>query len=65
MLLHKAIKTAYALRFIRLISIAKSGVIGEIKDVNATFTKLMADRNCREFIHNKQVEVLLSLQHIH
>ena len=47
--LFEAIKTAYAPGFIRLISIAKSGVIGEIKDVNATFTKLMADRNCREF----------------
>ena len=47
--LFEAIKTAYAPGFIRLISIAKSGVIGEIKDVNATFTKLMTDRNCREF----------------
>ena len=45
--LFEAIKTAYAPGFIRLISIAKSGVIGEIKDVNATFTKLMSDRNCR------------------
>ncbi len=47
--LFEAIKTAYAPGFIRLISIAKSGVIGEIKDVNATFTKLMSNRDCREF----------------
>ncbi len=37
----EAIKTAYAPGFIRLISIAKSGLIGQIKNIDATFTKLV------------------------
>lgn len=37
----EAIKTAYAPGFIRLISLAKSGIIGNIKNVDATFTKLV------------------------
>lgn len=37
----EAIKTAYAPGFIRLISVAKSGLIGQIKNVDATFTKLV------------------------
>lgn len=37
----EAIKTAYAPGFIRLISLAKSGLIGEIKNIDATFTKLV------------------------
>lgn len=37
----EAIKTAYAPAFNRLVCIAKSGIIGEIKDVDATFTKLV------------------------
>lgn len=36
----EAIKTAYSPGFIRLIEIAKSGIIGNIKDVEACFTKL-------------------------
>lgn len=36
----EAIKTAYSPGFLRLISLAKSGVIGKIKSVDATFTKL-------------------------
>lgn len=48
----EAIKTAYSPGFIRLISIAKSGLIGHIKNIDATFTKLVSidsrelDINC-------------------
>lgn len=47
----EAIKTAYAPGFIRLISVAKSGLIGEIKNIDATFTKLIEkdDKYIREF----------------
>ncbi len=41
LVLLEAIKTAYAPGFIRLISIAKSGLIGQIKNIDATFTKLV------------------------
>lgn len=47
--LYEAIKTAYAPGFVRLIALAKSGIIGEIKDVDATFTKLIEDKSLREF----------------
>jgi glycerol-3-phosphate cytidylyltransferase len=43
----EAIKTAYAPGFIRLISVAKSGLIGAIKNIDATFTKLV-DGDIRE-----------------
>ncbi|MBR4669530.1 MAG: Gfo/Idh/MocA family oxidoreductase [Butyrivibrio sp.] len=46
-ILMEAIKTAYAPGFVRLIALAKSGVIGEIRDVEACFTKLTGD-NTRE-----------------
>ncbi|MGL4865375.1 MAG: Gfo/Idh/MocA family oxidoreductase [Cetobacterium sp.] len=36
----EGIKTAFCPGFIHLINIAKSGIVGEIKDVEATFTKL-------------------------
>ena len=39
-ILMEAIKTAYVPGFIRLISLAKSGVIGEICDVESCFTRL-------------------------
>lgn len=48
-ILYEAIKTAYVPAFSRLIAIAKSGIIGEIKDIDATFTKLIVDNNLREF----------------
>lgn len=48
-ILYEAIKTAYVPAFSRLIALAKSGIIGEIKDVDATFTKLINDTNLREF----------------
>lgn len=43
----EAVKTSYAPGFIRLVEIAKSGIIGNIKSVEACFTKL-ADENTRE-----------------
>lgn len=51
--LYEAIKTAYSPGFKRLLAIAKSGIIGEIKDVDATFTKLLTDPNLREFDINQ------------
>lgn len=42
LVLMEAIKTAYIPGFIRLLSMAKSGVIGEIRDVEACFTRLTA-----------------------
>ncbi|MFI3201565.1 MAG: Gfo/Idh/MocA family oxidoreductase [Eubacteriales bacterium] len=47
-ILLEGIKTAYAPGFIRLMAIAKSGVIGTIKDVEATFTRL-TNTNTREY----------------
>lgn len=49
LIIQEAIKTAYAPCFQKLINIAKSGLIGSIKDVDATFTKLIDDKNLREF----------------
>ncbi len=43
----EALKTAYCPGFIHLISMVKSGAIGIIKDVEATFTKLV-EENTRE-----------------
>lgn len=48
-ILQEAIKTAYAPAFNKLVNIAKSGIIGEIKDISATFTKLVDNKNSREF----------------
>ena len=45
--LMEAIKTAYCPGFAQLISIAKSGVIGQIRDVEACFTRLTPE-NLRE-----------------
>lgn len=47
--LYEAIKTVYSPGFKRLVAIAKSGMIGEIKDVDATFTKLIEDETLREY----------------
>ncbi len=49
LILQEAIKTVYAPCFDKLISIAQSGIIGEIKDIDATFTKLITDKSLREF----------------
>ena len=50
--LMEAIKTAYCPGFIQLINTIKSGVIGEVKDVEAAFTKLENPKN-RELIDTK------------
>ncbi|WP_373419480.1 Gfo/Idh/MocA family protein [Salirhabdus sp. Marseille-P4669] len=42
LVLLEAIKTAYTPGFNKLLSIAKSGKIGRIKDIEATFTKLVS-----------------------
>lgn len=47
LVLLEAVKTAYCPGFQQLINIAKSGTIGEIRDVEAAFTRL-ADPNSRE-----------------
>ena len=47
LVLLEAIKTAYSPGFLHLTSLAKSGAIGEIKSVEATFTKLV-EGNIRE-----------------
>lgn len=46
--LMEAVKTAYCPGFLHLISLAKSGVIGEIYDVESCFTRL-TPKNCREW----------------
>jgi len=51
-ILLEAIKTAYSPGFIRLISVAKSGLIGTIKNIDVTFTKLV-EGNIRELDINK------------
>ena len=51
-ILFEAIKTAYAPCFSQLIGVAKSGIIGSIKNVIATFTKIIPDKNIREWNKN-------------
>ena len=52
-LLQEALKTAFAPGFRRLINLAKGGVIGKIKQVNATFTRLTPDKSLREYDPNQ------------
>lgn len=50
LVLMEAIKTAYAPGFLNMITIAKSGKIGKIYDIEGTFTKLVApDEKGREY----------------
>ena len=49
LVLQEAIKTAYAPCFNKLVSVALSGVIGDIKDIDATFTKLIDNKSLREY----------------
>lgn len=51
--LYEAIKTAYVPGFKRLIMLTKSGVIGKITDIDATFTKLVHDKSLREYDLNQ------------
>lgn len=46
--LYEGIKTAYATAFSRLIAIAKSGVVGEIKSVEATCTSLRTEEDIEQ-----------------
>lgn len=52
LVLLEAIKTAFCTGFEKLINIAKSGIIGEIKDVEACFTKLV-EGDLRELNHKE------------
>lgn len=45
----EAVKTAFSPGFIRMIAVAKSGLIGNIVNVDASFTKIYQNRNIREF----------------
>ena len=47
--LQEALKTAFAPGFRRLVNLAKGGVIGKIRQVNATFTRLTPDKSLREY----------------
>lgn len=47
LVLQEAVKTAYSPAFEHLAVLAKSGRIGEIKDVEASFTKLIQDKQDR------------------
>jgi glycerol-3-phosphate cytidylyltransferase len=52
LILMEAIKTAYCPAFQHLISILKTGAVGQIKDIEASFTKLTYG-NCRELDSNQ------------
>jgi len=52
LILMEALKTAYMPGFIKLISIAKSGLIGNVIDIFSSFTKIINDENLREFNKN-------------
>ena len=47
--LFEAIKTAYCPGFRELVTVTKSGIIGSIKEITATFTKLITDKTLREY----------------
>lgn len=49
LILQEAIKTVYSPCFEKLINIAQSGIIGTIRDIDATFTKLVTDKTLREY----------------
>lgn len=48
LILREAIKTAYCPAFNHLVSIVKSGLIGKVVDIDASFTKLLQENECRE-----------------
>ncbi len=52
-ILQEAIKTAFAPAFLQLVGVAKSGLIGSIRSVDATFTKLETDKTLREYDINQ------------
>jgi glycerol-3-phosphate cytidylyltransferase len=61
LLLLMALKTAFAPAFNKLLEELKTGVIGEIKEVRATFTSLYKERGFpKEYIENGATNLLLS-----
>ena len=48
-ILQEALKTAFAPGFRRLINLAKGGVVGKIRQINATFTRLTPNKTLREY----------------
>jgi len=49
LVLMEAVKTAYCNGFSKLVSFTKAGIIGKIIQLDANFTKLISDKNKREF----------------
>lgn len=49
LVLVEAHKTAYAPAFNHLITMIKSGIIGEVVDIDASFSKILPDRTLREY----------------
>jgi glycerol-3-phosphate cytidylyltransferase len=49
LVLMEALKTAYMPAFIKMINIIKTGIIGDVIDITASFTKLINNENLREF----------------
>lgn len=47
--LQEALKTAFAPGFKRLVNLVKGGIIGRVRQINATFTKLTPDKSLREY----------------
>ncbi len=45
----EAVKTAFMPNFLKVIEQVKTGVIGEVLEVRGTFTKLIIDKNLREY----------------
>lgn len=45
----EGIKTSYSPCFLKLLEELKSGIIGEIKEVRSAFTKIVEDKNLREW----------------
>jgi choline-phosphate cytidylyltransferase len=48
----EGVKTAFCEGFIKMVSFAKSGVIGDIMHLDCSFTKLIEDKSRREFMKN-------------
>ncbi len=49
LIIQEAIKTAYLPCFSHILGLAKTGVIGKIKSISATFTKIIKDKSLREY----------------
>jgi glycerol-3-phosphate cytidylyltransferase len=49
LILLEALKTAYMPTFIKLINLLKTGIIGDVLDVTASFTRLIINDSLREF----------------